>query len=759
MNGVIDTVSNRIKHALRSGATKQIKKKLFKRVPILFEFEKQLRIIDNEFTIVRGQLVEGSRHVPEDELNKIGDAAKEVEKIVNSYLCFLAEADNLSGSEHNNTVEYLQSQILRVGSICLRNPQCARNEQLIQNGSEIQQNSRLTEWLMDSATGRTIISVWGTRSSSKRNLVRDVYENPKIRSSFDLYACVPVGGCYKQQQLLEKIAGELIEGDQMIEDDDLLAVIQGCLQNKKYLIILDDFEAGEVWPILDSAFLQNILGNKVVLITRFESIASLADEDHIIKMHSFTDLPDELQNCLRYCGLMPRNYSIGKKWITGLWIAEEFVKKVSHDRKTLEEAAEDYIRELFEYSHVKVVKKDIHGNIKQFMLQDYASLGAFRVKHFGVILSNSDPVELGQNISRAFIEKGNGHIKFGSNEMLQSFILFDDKATHSWIIKTLSNFESLQILCLRFTAIEVLPDTIYKLRFLRCLDLSFTMVNEIKNVVQNLILLQILDLRHTLVGRLPKNIKYLKNLRHLYAAHPSLRAIPVEGDISRLIFLQTLRKIRIKSSLIKNLKGLTELRNLFIMEVKQKFVEELFRYLSSMCHLNKLGIVMCTGEVLNMVGISIMNNLEKLYLEGRLDKSVIPTMYDRFGMLKEFCMVNSELSEDPVRGLSEMSNLVNLEIKGAYDGVQLMFCADWFPNLKKLHLSNMPKLSRVVISCGSMENLQCLRFAILSNLKEVPSGLKYLEKLEEIILIKMPDEFVQSAQVYVPHIQITTVRQ
>ncbi|KAJ3686903.1 hypothetical protein LUZ61_016067 [Rhynchospora tenuis] len=727
---------------------------LFGREPMLDEFEWHLKNVENEFNELKIQLQKGSIHVPEHELNKIAKVAYEVEDIIDYYSYFLGQAKYLSVNEQKNTFNKLKDRIVNVGNIHLINSQCAQNEQLIQRGHEAQENSRLNEWLMDSTPGRTIISVWGTRSGSKTKLVKKVCENPEIKSNFHLYAYVSVPDCYRNQLLLRRIAEQLMEESERIEDDDLPTAIQGNLHNKSYLIVLDDFKDTEVWPILNSVFVQNKFGNKVVITTHSESIASLADENYVIRMHSFTDLPSYLRNCILYCGLFPRNYLIARKWITGLWIAEEFVEDVSYDDKTLEEVAEDYLRELIEYSQLKVVKKDIHGNVKQFIVHDYVALSAFRDDNFGVILHGSDPVELGHNTCRIFIEKSDGQMQFGSTNMLRSFILFDDLASASWIVDTLSNFESLQILCLRFTSITVVPDAIYKLRRLRCLDLAFTMVKEIKSLVQNLNLLQTLDLRHTLVRRLPKNIENLINLQHLYAAHPSLRAITVEGNIGNLIFLQTLRKIKINLNRIKNLEKLTKLKNLFIMEVKEYFVEKLLEHLSRMPNLKKLGIVMCTREVLNMATISAPKNLEKLYLEGRLDESTISTMCGRFEELKEFCMVMSGLCNDPLTYLYKMGSLVKLEINKAYDGVQLFFGPDWFPNLKKLHLYDMPNLSLVVIDKCTMKNLQCLRLSFLSNLKKVPTGLENLEKLEDIILFWMPDEFIGHAQ-FAPHVRIT----
>ncbi|KAJ3686908.1 hypothetical protein LUZ61_016072 [Rhynchospora tenuis] len=736
-DAILNSVLNKISNTLRRGIPTRSIVKLFKREPILHEFERHLRNFENEFTALKVQLLEGSFHVHQHELDEIRKVALDVEDIITTYAYFLARVDDLSVKKQRNTVTELNNRIRMVPTICLRNPRCAHNEQLIQRGIETEQNGRLTKWLMDSAPGRTIISVWGTRSESKKKFVKKVCEDHAIKNNFGLYAYVSIGKCSPNQQLLESIADQLREGGHSIESGDPLIAIRSCLQNKRYLIILDGFKDKEVWSTIDSAFPQNVSGSKVIITTHSESIALLADENHIIKMHQFTDLPSELQHCFLYCGLFPRNYFIETEWITGLWIAEGFVELDYHD-KTLEEIAGHYLKELIEYSQFKVVKKDIEGNVKEFIVQDYETLSASRLENFGVIFCDSGRVKLGQNMRHVSIEQSNESMKFDSTEKILSFFLFDKKAPHSWIVNALSNFKYLQTLCLRNTkTLTEVPNAIYQLYLLRCLDLAFTKVREIKSSVQKLNKLQTLNLRHTLVSQLPKEVVHLTTLQHLYADYwiepNSFRASTIVGDISNLTSLQTLRKVKLNGDWVTKLKKLKKLRNLFIMVVEQKFVEKLWESLLSMPDLNKLGIVMCTDVVLKMVSTDATRNLEKLYLEGRLEERAIRAISDQFKMLKKFCIVMSGLCSDPLPFIFQMDSLVNLQIKKAYDVEKLTFSANWFPNLKKLHLGDMPQLSHVIIENGTMRNLQCLRFSILTNLKEVPVGLKYLEKLEDII--------------------------
>ncbi|MCI00700.1 disease resistance protein, partial [Trifolium medium] len=77
---------------------------------------------------------------------------------------------------------------------------------------------------------------------------------------------------------------------------------------------------------------------------------------------SYDDLPWRLKSCMLYFGIYPENYTINCKRLTRQWIAEGFV--MSDRRRTLEEVAEEYLKELIQTSLVQVSSVGIDGKVK-----------------------------------------------------------------------------------------------------------------------------------------------------------------------------------------------------------------------------------------------------------------------------------------------------------------------------------------------------------------------------------------------------------
>jgi disease resistance protein RPM1 len=117
-------------------------------------------------------------------------------------------------------------------------------------------------------------------------------------------------------------------------------------------------------------------------------------------------------------------------------------------------------------------------------------------------------------------------------------------------------------------------------------------------------------------------------------------------------------------------------------------------------------------------------NLTSFNLSGKLEEGVLPLIFSV--KLKQLKLDWSSLKKDPVSSFSQMLNLVDLLLTGAYAGEQLTFCTRWFPNLKSLQLADMEHLSWIEIEDGTMMNLHVLLLAGLRNLKAVPEGIKYI---------------------------------
>nr|CAD1840383.1 unnamed protein product [Ananas comosus var. bracteatus] len=115
-----------------------------------------------------------------------------------------------------------------------------------------------------------------------------------------------------------------------------------------------------------------------------------------------------------------------------------------------------------------------------------------------------------------------------------------------------------------------------------------------------------------------------------------------------------------------------------------------------------------------------------------------------FQDLRELCLSWCQLTVDPLPSLTRLSNLTYLYLERAYNGEQLCFCVQQFPNLKWLGLIDLPQLQRVKIEMKAMVNLENLYMESLRNLTEVPEGIEFLTSLRKLILYDMEPRLTSS---------------
>jgi disease resistance protein RPM1 len=131
------------------------------------------------------------------------------------------------------------------------------------------------------------------------------------------------------------------------------------------------------------------------------------------------------------------------------------------------------------------------------------------------------------------------------------------------------------------------------------------------------------------------------------------------------------------------------------------------------------------NEVLRLNALP--SNLQKLHLRGQLDKETLQAVGQNLYVLG-LCW--SRLVEDPLLSLSRLTNLTLLYFIKAYNGEQLVFRKEWFPNLKTLQLEDLPHLKRLEIEEGAMVTLEKLYLINLESMTEVPLSIQFLVTLQ-----------------------------
>ncbi|KAF8661151.1 hypothetical protein HU200_057260 [Digitaria exilis] len=700
---------------------------------------------------------------------------------------------------------------------------------------------KLAECVSSDGADRAVISICGMGGSGKTTLVRNLYRKQEIIKTFDCYAWITVSKNCLIEDLLSKVMSQLDGSYEHRSTDynDLVKRIQSYLENQRYLIILDDMWNRDFWPCFDLVFMKNKCRSRVIITTRIEGVASLAPDDHMIRIGSLSeeesltlfskrafskfnketstcpegllpwarkilvkcqglplaivaigsllsyrnmeeqewrlfynqlnwqltnnpelyhwvsrilkwslsDLPSHLRNCFLYCSLFPEDYQIRRRWIIRLWVAEGFVEDRGTET-TLEEVAEDYLRELTQRSLIQITERNEFGRTKRFQVHDIVRemiVTISRKEMFAHICNHPHITDVGDVANRVSVHIGGQVYQPGpSSQHLRSFLLFDKHVPIKWINAASSNFRLLRVLCLRYSLLKDIPDTITGLFNLHYLDLSRTQVSKVQKSIARLKKLQTLHLMFAHVSELPLEITLLTSLRHLSVSE-DMYGTSISGNISSLKNLQTLREVKANKDLAKNLGYLTQLRSLGITGVVRSYNEDLWASVMKMTVLTKLAVATSgyENETLDLQNMRPPRNLEKLYLAGKLAEGVFSPICDGFQKLKVLKLRWSGLVNDPLTLLSKMVNLVCLDLYCAYDGKSLKFCSGWFPKLKQVHLGNLKNLSSLQISDGAISNLAYLELRELESLNDVPEGLKYLRSLQHLYARNMPGDFVE----------------
>jgi disease resistance protein RPM1 len=136
---------------------------------------------------------------------------------------------------------------------------------------------------------------------------------------------------------------------------------------------------------------------------------------------------------------------------------------------------------------------------------------------------------------------------------------------------------------------------------------------------------------------------------------------------------------------------------------------------------------------------ALPSNLQKLSLHGQLDKETLQSVGQNLYVLGLYW---SRLVEDPLLSLYRLTNLTKLYFVNTYNGEQLLFRKEWFPNLKTLYLEDLPHLKRLEIEEGAMVTLEKLFLNNLKSMTEVPLSIEFLVTLQFLGFDEITPDFL-----------------
>ncbi|RDY06921.1 Disease resistance protein RPM1, partial [Mucuna pruriens] len=446
---------------------------------------------------------------------------------------------------------------------------------------------------------------------------------------------------------------------------------------------------------------------------------------------SYDDLPYYLKSCLLYFGIYPEDYKVKSTRLVRQWIAEGFVK--DEEGKSLEDVAQQHLRELIDRSLVQVSSFAIDGKIKRCYVHDVLR---------DMIIEKFQDLNFCQHISKENESVSSGMIRrlsiaTNSNDLLasiesshiRSLFVFSSKESmlsNEFVQIIPTKYRQLKVLDFEDGLLDFVPENWENLAHLRYLNLrgSPTPTENLLKCIGKVQNLETLDIRGSYLKKIPKEICKLTKLRHLLG--DEIELFELKNSLGGMTSLQTLRRVKLTKNddveLIKELGKLKQLRSLHLVDVKEGLGSSLCTSINEMQNLEELHIQSTFEfdyDVIDLADISSLPMLRKLMLVGKLNK--IPEWVPQLQNLVKLSLRFSRLSDDPLKSLQNMPHLLCLRIVAyAYEGESLYFEDGGFKRLKELHLS------------------------YLGTLRTVPLGIQHLEKLEVLNIFEMPDELEES---------------
>ncbi|XP_029129060.1 disease resistance protein RPM1 [Cajanus cajan] len=473
---------------------------------------------------------------------------------------------------------------------------------------------------------------------------------------------------------------------------------------------------------------------------------------------SFNDLPYHLKYCFLYLSIFPEDYLIQRMRVIRLWIAEGFIE--AKEGKTMEDVANDYLKELLNRNLIQVAETTSDGRVKTLRIHDLLReiiILKSKDQNFASIVKEQS-VAWPEKIRRLSVH---GRLPYRqqhrSASQLRSLFMFG-------VVENLSlgklfpeGFKLLGVLDYQDTPLKKFPVAVVDQYHLRYLSLRNTKVKMVpSHIIGKLHNLETLDLKETCVRELPVDILKLQKLRHLlvyrskvkgYAQFYSKHGFKAPTEIGNLQSLQKLCFVEANHDcgmIIRQLGKLSQLRRLGILKLREEDGKAFCLSIERLTNLHALSV---TSEGENkVIDLTFLSSpppfLQRLYLSGCLQE--LPSWIQSLHSLTRLFLKWSCLKYDPLVYLQDLPNLAHLELLQVYDGDTLHFRCGKFKKLKVLGLGKFDGLKQVIVGKDAMPCLERLSIGRCELLKKVPSGIEHLTKLKVLEFFDMPDELIKT---------------
>uniref|UniRef100_A0A8R7RCE4 Disease resistance protein RPM1 n=2 Tax=Triticum urartu TaxID=4572 RepID=A0A8R7RCE4_TRIUA len=154
------------------------------------------------------------------------------------------------------------------------------------------------KWVMDDGNKHCckVLSIVGFRGLGKTTLANEVYR--KIRGHFHCHAFVSVSQKPDTKEIIKDVICQVSNNEEFKKDIEIsdekksISKLRELLQEKRYLVIIDDIWSLVAWNAINCAFPENSISSRIVATTRISEVASSCrpgPDDQIFKMEPLSD--------------------------------------------------------------------------------------------------------------------------------------------------------------------------------------------------------------------------------------------------------------------------------------------------------------------------------------------------------------------------------------------------------------------------------------------------------------------------------------
>lgn len=149
----------------------------------------------------------------------------------------------------------------------------------------------VTGWLMEPEEKPKVVAIFGVGGSGKTTLALEVFH--KIEEPFDCRAFVSLSRTPDVESLLRhmlfQIDKEKFKESQMWKMEQLIPTLRECLEDKRYLIVIDDIWSISAWRDVKSVLPVNNKRSRIIATTRKEDVARSCCGD--FNGHMYKEMP------------------------------------------------------------------------------------------------------------------------------------------------------------------------------------------------------------------------------------------------------------------------------------------------------------------------------------------------------------------------------------------------------------------------------------------------------------------------------------